>query len=91
MPKRLLTVPEAGLELGMSEKWLWAKISRREIPVVRLGRSVRLLQSTIDELIADSTTPAISDSAPLRSYRRGAAGRRRSGPVPIDDVRDGTG
>jgi len=89
MTKRLWRVPAVADMLDVSQKKIWAMVAAREIDVVRIGRSVRIAAESVDALIEAGTTPAISDSAPLRA--RGAAGRRRSGPVRIDDVRDGTG
>jgi excisionase family DNA binding protein len=89
--RRLYKVPEVAEMLGVSEKLIWKKLACRELASVRLSRCVRIPADAVDAWIEAGTTPAISDSAPLRSYRRGAAGRRPLGPVPIDDVRDGTG
>jgi excisionase family DNA binding protein len=88
--RRLFKVPEVAEMLGVSEKLIWKKLACRELASVRLSRCVRIPAEAVDAWIEEGTTPAISDSAPLRS-RRGASGGRRSGPVPIDDVRDGTG
>ena len=87
--RRLLNVKQASELLGMSEKWMWAQIHRRALPAVRLGRSVRLLQTDLENLIDASTTPAVSDSPLTRASRPGSALRTRSvGPIPVD--RDGT-
>jgi excisionase family DNA binding protein len=57
---KLLRVPEAADLLNMSQKTIWAMIYRREIDVVRIGRSVRVPQSAIDQLIERGTVPAVS-------------------------------
>jgi excisionase family DNA binding protein len=90
MTRRLFKIQEVSSALSVSDKLIWKMVAAREIDVVRIGRSVRIPAESVDALIEQGTTPALSDSAPLRSYR-GAAGRRPLGPVPIDDVRDGTG
>jgi excisionase family DNA binding protein len=46
-------------QLGISEKTAWAWIAQRRVDVVRLGRSVRVPQSSIDRLIAEGFTPRI--------------------------------
>jgi excisionase family DNA binding protein len=91
MARRLYKIPEVSEMLAVSQKLIWKMVASRELDVVRIGRSVRIAAESVDALIEQGTTPAISDSAPLRSYRRGAVSRRPLGPVPIDEARDGTG
>jgi excisionase family DNA binding protein len=55
---RLLRVPEAAALLNISQKAAWAMIYRREVDVVRIGRSVRIPQSALDQLIERGTTSA---------------------------------
>ena len=56
---KFLKVPEAAEQLNMSQKAIWAMIYRREIDVVRIGRSVRIPLSAIDRLVERGTVPAI--------------------------------
>ena len=56
--KRMLTVGEAAEQLGLSPKTIWAWIYTRRVCIVRLGRSVRIPQSSIEELIEAGTIPA---------------------------------
>jgi excisionase family DNA binding protein len=49
----LLRVDEAAERLAIKPATLRARILKREIPFVRVGRSVRIKVSTIDALIAD--------------------------------------
>lgn len=44
--------------LGVSDRALWTWIYERKIEVVRLGRSVRIKQSSLDKMIEQGTTPA---------------------------------
>lgn len=46
--KRLLTVKEAAAYLGRSESAVYHLVSRREIPVVRHGRNLRLDVKSLD-------------------------------------------
>jgi excisionase family DNA binding protein len=46
--KRLLTVKEAAAYLGRSESAIYHLIGRREIPVIRHGRHVRLDRLALD-------------------------------------------
>lgn len=43
----LLTVPEAAVELKMSEPAVRQAIQRQQLPTVRLGRRIRLRRSEI--------------------------------------------
>jgi excisionase family DNA binding protein len=51
---RLLTVRQAAEYLGTTPATLYTKIWRREIPFIKLGRSVRFDVRDLDELIACS-------------------------------------
>lgn len=55
---RLLSVPQAADQLGLSPKTVWSWVYQRRIGVVRLGRSVKISQAAIDELIHEGTIPA---------------------------------
>jgi len=55
---KLLKVPEAAELLNISQKATWAMIYRRDIEVVRIGRSVRIPQNAIERLIERGTVPA---------------------------------
>jgi excisionase family DNA binding protein len=48
---RLLSVPEAAARLGMSERWMWDVVSRREIPTVCLGRRRLFRPSDLDAYV----------------------------------------
>lgn len=49
--KRLLTVREAAEFLGTTSATLYGRVWRREIPFVKIGRSVRFDRRDLDELI----------------------------------------
>ena len=57
---KLLRVTEFAELLNLSPKTVWAMIYRRDLEVVRIGRSVRIAQSTLNELIERGTMPALS-------------------------------
>ncbi len=48
---RLLTVREAAEYLGTTPATLYTKVWRREVPFIKLGRSVRFDVRDLDELI----------------------------------------
>ncbi len=48
---RLYTVEEAALATNMSLAFWRQKIWRREVKFMKIGRSIRIPQSTIDELL----------------------------------------
>ena len=58
---RLLKVPEAALRLNISEKTTWKMVYARRVDVVRIGRSVRIPENSIEKLIDDGTIPAGPD------------------------------
>lgn len=58
---RLLTVPQAALRMSISEKTTWKMVYGRKVAVVRIGRSVRIKEDSIEKLIDDGTTPANDD------------------------------
>jgi excisionase family DNA binding protein len=57
--QQLLTAKEAGALLGLSEhtirQWIW----QRRLPVVRLGRAVRLRREDLEQLIERNREEAI--------------------------------
>jgi len=59
--KRLFKVPEAASLLNLSKKTIWKMVYARKLEVVRIGRSVRIKEETIDKLIDDGTVPAQND------------------------------
>jgi excisionase family DNA binding protein len=58
---RLLTVPEAAVRMNISQKTTWKMVYGRKVAVVRIGRSVRIKEDSIDKVIDDGTTPASDD------------------------------
>jgi excisionase family DNA binding protein len=44
--------------LGMSYEWVRKQLQRRQITFVKLGHSVRILESELDRLIQANTVPA---------------------------------
>lgn len=55
---RLLRVEQVAELTGWRPATIRAKILKRELPYVKLGRSVRISESIILRLIAESTIPA---------------------------------
>jgi excisionase family DNA binding protein len=55
---RLLTVAQAARILSLREGTLRVWIAARRIPVVRLGRAVRIPEKAVEDLIAANTIPA---------------------------------
>lgn len=51
---RLLNIKEAARFLGTTDKTLYSKIWRREIPFIKLGRSVRFDVRDLEALIERS-------------------------------------
>ncbi len=62
MAEKLLTVRESASLLRLSERTIWSWIYlRKNLDVLRLGRAIRIKQSSIDQLIEQGTTPAKAD------------------------------
>jgi excisionase family DNA binding protein len=61
MMKRLLKIAEAANRLNISEKTAWKMVYGRKFAVVRIGRSVRIPEESVDKIIDDGTTPADDD------------------------------
>jgi excisionase family DNA binding protein len=57
----LKSLPEAAEELGVTVNCLRAWVYRRTIPYVKVGRCVRIAESTIGEIIARGTVPALEE------------------------------
>lgn len=55
---RLLNVKEAARFLGTTDKTLYSKIWRREIPFIKIGRSVRFDLKDLEVLIEQSRVKA---------------------------------
>ena len=60
--RKLITIGEAALQLGVSISAVrdW-RFRRKYLDFVKVGRSVRVLQSSIDKFIEDQTVPAGKD------------------------------
>ncbi len=55
---KLLTFPEAATRASNSVAW-WRKLAaRRGIAVVKLGRSVRLLETDVERIVREGVRPA---------------------------------
>lgn len=59
-PARLLTVEEAADYLSVSVRFIRRIIHERRIPVVRLGRHVRLAEPDLEAFVAAGRQPAVS-------------------------------
>ncbi|HWP84013.1 MAG TPA: helix-turn-helix domain-containing protein [Terriglobia bacterium] len=56
--KRLLRVEEVAEITGWKQSTVRAKILRREIPYVKLGKSVRISEAVLEALVNSNTIPA---------------------------------
>ncbi len=59
---KLYTVQEAAVVTRMSPAWWRQKVWRREVKFMKIGRSIRIPQSTIDELLHHSTVEPVQQS-----------------------------
>jgi hypothetical protein len=61
-PGRLLTIADAAALAANSPAW-WRKLAaRRQIPVIKLGRSSRLRESDVNRILAEGFRPARQDA-----------------------------
>ncbi len=58
--KLLINSREAAKALGISERKLWSMTQASQIPVVRLGRSVRYSVRTLESWIEQQQSPALT-------------------------------
>jgi excisionase family DNA binding protein len=65
----LLTVDQFADLTGWKPATIRQKVWRRELPYVKLGRSIRLRQDTFEHLVIDSTIP-IKEHRKERPQRR---------------------
>jgi excisionase family DNA binding protein len=57
--RHLLTIKEGCAYIGVSERFVRELLAQRQLPAVRLGRSVKLRQTDLDAYIEASTQPAL--------------------------------
>lgn len=72
---RLLTVAEAAAYLNVTERFIRRIISERRVPVVRLGRHVRLALSDLDGYVSANRAPAF-EQPPFAADRLVVGDRR---------------
>lgn len=56
--RMVLTVEEVRRELGISRWMIYELIRRGELPVVHIGRLVRVPRAALEDWIASNTSPA---------------------------------
>ncbi len=56
-PKQLVTIPEAAQLLGISERAIRSRLARKDWPVYRCGRAVRVDAQELKELMKSSLHP----------------------------------
>jgi excisionase family DNA binding protein len=49
---RLIRIPDAARDISISERHLREQILRGRIPIVRIGRSVRISREVLDRIVA---------------------------------------
>ena len=57
-PARLVSYSEAAARAANSPAWWRKLVARRQIPVVKLGRSSRLREEDVNRIIAEGFRPA---------------------------------
>jgi excisionase family DNA binding protein len=49
----LLSIPQACQYLGMGKSWVYRRIHNQEIPSVRLGRTIKIKRSDLEQYLED--------------------------------------
>jgi excisionase family DNA binding protein len=52
MEKLLLTIPEVGAQLGLGRSKIYQLLGEGILPVVRIGRAVRIPRQALEDLVA---------------------------------------
>lgn len=64
MDKKLLTVAESAIYLGVSRSLLYSYVMGGEIPSIKIGRARRIPVTVLDEWIAREVEDQASDERP---------------------------
>jgi len=56
MPDKLLTVSQLATRLQVSPVWIYQKVGKGEIPVIRLGRVIRFSEDAINAYLANNSS-----------------------------------
>ncbi|MGW5352505.1 excisionase family DNA-binding protein [Streptomyces sp. NPDC004031] len=72
MPERLLNVAEAAERLGTGERFVRRLISERRIAFVKVGRHVRLSETTLDAYVLVNTVQPVTRRRARAHYGRAA-------------------
>ena|SRR5829696_3006931 len=49
----LLSIPQVCQQLGMGKSWVYRRIHNQEIPSVRLGRTIKIKRSDLDQYLEE--------------------------------------
>ncbi len=60
----LLTIQEAALATRMSQAWWRQRVFRKEIKYLKIGRSVRIPRSTVEEVLKGAMVEPRKNSQP---------------------------
>lgn len=63
MKKKLLTIPQAAERMTVSNKTAWRMLYAGKFEVVRIGRCVRVTDTSVEDLIDEGTTPPDNSDA----------------------------
>ena len=64
MDKLLYTVPEAAAQLGIGRSKLYELLNSRALPLVRIGRAVRIPAAALEEWVARQVAEEAADEQP---------------------------
>ena len=70
MSSRLLSLEECAQLTGTKVRWWRTAVFEKRLPVVHLGRLVRIAESDLEDFLAANRQPASEGVAAIRTLRR---------------------
>ncbi len=64
MKKKLLTIPQAADRMTVSKKTAWRMLYAGKLEVVRIGRCVRVTDTSVEYVIDEGTIPPANPHTP---------------------------
>ena len=68
MDKKLLSVAEASVIMGISRSLLYSLVMSGEVRSLKIGRARRIPLTAIDEFIEEQHDPDATEERPVRGY-----------------------
>jgi len=88
LPEEVMSVREVAEFLGLTESTIYKKVRRGELPVARIGRSLRFPKDAIRKWLAENTLakPAVSHVLPDTRHFTVTTGGRLIGSLRREEL-----